>query len=74
MSNHSRVNMAAMIASAMYGFGLSGERVPFAVRSNLVMRAHPERYNSLRYDQIERLRKTRRKANHIKFKRYRRAA
>ena len=73
MSNK-MINMAAVIASMLYGYGPGGERVPFAVRSNLVMQAHPERHNTLRYDQVERLRKTRRKANRLKFKRYRRAA
>lgn len=44
-----------------------------AIENMVVPRCDPSQHNTLRHEQVERRRKRLRKANRLKFKRYRRA-
>ena len=77
MNRHSKINMATVIMATLWGYGYdaAGERVPFEITHKLKLKScDPSRHNTRRLDQVERDRKTRRKANRLKFKRYRKAS
>jgi len=70
-----RSEMSIMLAAMSgYVFGDKSQRIPFAARTDGVIRScNPSQHNTLRHDQVERKRKFSRRANKLKFKRYRRA-